>query len=336
MPVGTCGSVKGLTPAQLEDAGVEILLGNTYHLSQRPGDECIAKLGGLHRFMAWNRPILTDSGGFQIYSLESQRQIHDDGVAFRSTLDGQWMNLSPERAIAIQERLGADVIMCLDDCPPSRNVDSERVVEAVERTDRWAVRCRAAQTRSDQALFGIVQGGLDLRLRECSARRLVEQDFPGYAIGGLGVGESAEQMYAALDGTVPLLPSDKPRYLMGVGRPIDLVEGVARGIDMFDCVMPTRNGRNAMAFTCEGVIRLRNAQWACSELPLDPHCTCYTCRNFPRAYLRHLFQANEMLGPILTSLHNVAYYCRLMHEMRKAIHCGRFDELRRKIAGLSR
>lgn len=325
MPVGTRASVKGLTPDQLRSAGVTILLGNTYHLTLRPGDELVARMGGLHRFMGWDGPILTDSGGFQVFSLQDLRRISDEGVGFRSHIDGRWLELSPEKAIQIQENLGADIIMCFDECPPA---DAPKAVieAAVDRTTRWAERCKRAQTRQDQALFGIVQGGTDVELRARSAAGLLPLDFPGYAVGGLSVGESPAEMRATLDETVPLLPAEKPRYLMGVGRPIDLLEGVARGIDMFDCVMPTRNGRNATAFTSQGTVRLRNAVHAEDPGPLDPACTCYTCGNFSRAYLRHLFLVEEMLGPILVSLHNVAFYCQLMAKIRQSLEEGRFGE----------
>ncbi|MFO0946307.1 MAG: tRNA guanosine(34) transglycosylase Tgt [Planctomycetota bacterium] len=327
MPVGTRASVKGLTPDQLLSANVTMLLGNTYHLTLRPGDERIQRLGGLHKFMAWERPILTDSGGFQVFSLQELRVLGDDQVSFRSHIDGQWLHLSPEKAVEIQENLGADVIMCFDECPPA---DAPRAVieAAVDRTSRWAERCRLAQRRTDQALFGIVQGGIDPGLRAKSAEALVALDFPGYAIGGLSVGESPRQMQETLDVTTPLLPRTKPRYLMGVGRPVDMLEAVARGVDMFDCVMPTRNGRNATAFTSQGVVRLRNACHADDSSPLDPQCTCYTCKTFSRAYLRHLFLVEEMLGPTLVSLHNVAFYCQWMAGIRESLRQGRFAEYR--------
>lgn len=333
MPVGTLATVKGLTPQQLHEAGAKMVLANTYHLALRPGSEIIAQLGGLHRFMNWPGPILTDSGGFQVFSLARLSKLSDQQVVFRSHLDGSPLELSPERAIEIQEHLGADCIMCLDECPP-HDVGRERVIAAVDRTTRWAERCRNAQRRSDQALFGIVQGGTHLDLRARSAAPLVDLDFPGYAVGGLSVGEDPREMYATLDGTVPLLPAEKPRYLMGVGRPVDLVEAVSRGIDLFDCVMPTRNGRNAMAFTRRGPIRLRNRQFQLDTLPLDPECSCPVCRQFSRAYIRHLFLVNEMLGPILTSWHNIAYYQRLLREMRQAIAAGEGEAFRQlQLAG---
>jgi queuine tRNA-ribosyltransferase len=327
MPVGTIGSVKGLTPDQLRQAGVQMMLANTYHLALRPGAEIVADLGGLHRFTGWNGPMLTDSGGFQVFSLARLTKLSDEQVVFRSHIDGALLELSPERAIRIQELLGADCIMCLDECPP-HDVTDERLREAVDRTTGWAVRCREAHRRTDQALIGIVQGGTNRMLRERSAAALLPLDFPGYALGGLSVGEAPEQMYETLDWTVPLLPADRPRYLMGVGRPIDLVESVLRGIDLFDCVMPTRNGRNAMAFTHAGVLRMRNAVYQRDEGPLDPLCTCPVCRQFSRAYIRHLFLANEILGPVLLSWHNLAYYQQLLADLRQAIREKRAIEFR--------
>lgn len=327
MPVGTMGTVKGLTPWQLRDAGVRMVLANTYHLALRPGAEIVAELGGLHRFMAWDGPILTDSGGFQVFSLARLTRLDDEQVIFRSHIDGNTLELSPERAVRIQEQLGADCIMCLDECPP-HDVPEDRMRIAVDRTTRWAARCRAAQRRTDQALFGIVQGGTNRALREHSAEGLLPLDFPAYAIGGLSVGEPPDQMYATLDVTVPLLPADRPRYLMGVGRPVDLIEAVVRGVDLFDCVLPTRNGRNAMAFTHAGPLRLRNRAYQLDDRPLDPECGCPVCRQFSRAYLRHLFLVNEMLGPILVSWHNLAYYQTLLAELRQAIREGRSAEFR--------
>lgn len=323
MPVGTQGTVKGLTPAQLRDAGATIILGNTYHLTLRPGDALVAEMGGLHRFMAWDRPILTDSGGFQVFSLALKRKLNDHGVVFQSHIDGATLELSPERAVQIQENLGSDIAMCLDECPP-HGASPEAMREAVGRTIHWAERSRVAQRRPDQALFGIVQGGTDLALRAECARALVGLDFPGYALGGFSVGEPVADMHAALGGAAALLPEHKPRYLMGVGRPQDLLTGVAAGIDMFDCVMPTRNGRNALAFTAGGRLRLRNAVHKRDPAPLESGCPCYTCGTFSRAYLHHLFIADEMLGPTLLSLHNVAFYCRLMEQARAAIEAGQF------------
>lgn len=325
MPVGTQGTVKGLTPQQLRDAGATIILGNTYHLTLRPGDALVAEMGGLHRFMAWDRPILTDSGGFQVFSLALKRKLNDHGVVFQSHIDGATLELSPERAVEIQENLGSDIAMCLDECPP-HGASPEAMRAAVARTIHWAQRSRAAQRRPDQALFGIVQGGTDLALRAECARALVDLDFPGYALGGFSVGEPVADMHAALGGAAALLPEHKPRYLMGVGRPQDLLAGVAAGIDMFDCVMPTRNGRNALAFTSTGRLRLRNAVHKRDPAPLESGCPCYTCGTFSRAYLHHLFIADEMLGPTLLSLHNVAFYCRLMEQARAAIEARRFAE----------
>jgi queuine tRNA-ribosyltransferase len=327
MPVGTIGSVKGLTPDQLRQAGVQMVLANTYHLALRPGAEIIAELGGLHRFVGWDGPMLTDSGGFQVFSLAKLTRLDDEQVVFRSHIDGNLFELSPERAIRIQEQLGADCIMCLDECPP-HDVSEERLVQAVDRTTRWAVRCQAAQKRTDQALFGIVQGGTNIALRKRSAADLVPLDFPGYAVGGLSVGEAPALMYSTLDATVPLLPADRPRYLMGVGRPVDLVEAVLRGIDLFDCVLPTRNGRNATGFTHNGILRLRNQAYQRDDGPLDPLCTCPVCRQFSRAYIRHLFLVNEMLGPILLSWHNLAYYQQLLAGLRQAILENRAAEFR--------
>ncbi len=324
MPVGTCATVKGLTPEMVLGTGAQILLANTYHLAIRPGDELIATLGGLHKFMNWNLPILTDSGGFQVFSLAEMRKISDQGVSFRSHIDGALLELNPERAIRIQENLGSDIAMCLDECPPF-GCTPEHLKKAVMRTIDWSGRCLEAQTREDQLLFGIVQGGTDLSLREYCAKRLVELGFPGYALGGFSVGETPEQMAQALSPCADFLPEDKPRYLMGVGRPVDLLRAVASGIDMFDCVMPTRNGRNAMAFTHSGDSRLRNAKHRGSPEPLDPECGCYCCRNYTRGYLHHLFQTEEMLGPTLVSIHNLHFYADLMAGARSSIETGTFE-----------
>ena len=328
MAVGTKATVKGLTPEQVRATGTAMLLGNTYHLALRPGAELVARMGGLHRFMNWSGPILTDSGGYQVFSLQHRRTISDEGVRFRSHIDGDEMLLTPERAVQIQQELGADVMMCFDECPPA---DGERrlIERAVVRTTAWARRCRDAQTRPDQALFGIVQGGVDAALRRRSAEELVPLDLPGYAVGGLSVGETSEQMYATLDATVPHLPAGKPRYLMGVGYPADLVEAVGRGIDMFDCVLPTRNGRNAKAFTFAGTLNLKNAVHRDDPRPLDEAVPHPASRDYSRAYLRHLFLADEMLGPVLLSLHNLAFYQELMHRMRTAIADGAFPDWRR-------
>jgi queuine tRNA-ribosyltransferase len=317
MPVGTQGTVKGLDPGRLRETGAQMILANTYHLSLRPGEKIVAALGGLHAFMGWDGPILTDSGGFQVFSLADRMTLDESGARFRSHIDGAAVELTPERSIAIQEQLGSDVAMVFDHVvalPNSREV----VADAMRRSVRWAERCRAAATRDDQAQFAIVQGGLDAELRAESAEKLVAMDFVGYAIGGLSVGEPPPEMYAALDVTTPLLPRDRPRYLMGVGRPIDLLEGISRGVDLFDCVMPTRNGRNALAFTDAGQVRLRNQQYSSDREPLDPVCPCPACRH-SRGYLRHLFQAGEMLGPMLVSMHNLTYYQKLIAEARRAI-----------------
>ena len=327
MPVGTLATVKGILPEQLRSIGAQMVLANTYHLALRPGADVVAEMGGLHRFMNWPGPILTDSGGFQIFSLAQLRKLDDDQVVFRSHIDGSLLELSPEKAIEIQEKLGADCIMCLDECPP-HNAPEEQMKEAVERTTLWAKRCRDAHRRDDQALFGIVQGGTSRALREHSAAGLLPLDFPGYAVGGLSVGERPEEMYETLDWTVPLLPADRPRYLMGVGRPIDLIESVLRGIDLFDCVMPTRNGRNATAFTFSGRVRMRNLQYQRDPAPLDEECECLVCRQFSRAYLRHLFISGEMLGPILLSIHNLAHYQELLRRLRQAIRAGKAGEFR--------
>jgi queuine tRNA-ribosyltransferase len=323
MPVGTAGSVKGLTPEMVRDAGARIILGNTYHLALRPGDELIRDLGGLHTFMNWPGPILTDSGGFQVFSLAAQVQITDQGAKFRSHIDGTPLELTPERAVEIQQNLGSDIAMVLDECAPAQS-SPDVMRGAVRRSILWAERCKRQHARVEQALFAIVQGGLDIGLRADCARELVAMGFPGYALGGFSVGESPDAMHAALPVCAALLPEDKPRYLMGVGRPEDLLAAVAAGIDMFDCVMPTRNGRNALAFTRDGPIRLRNARHRRDRAPVESGCVCYCCANYSRAYLHHLFAADEMLGPTLLSLHNVAFYLRLMRESRAAIASGTF------------
>jgi queuine tRNA-ribosyltransferase len=328
MPVGTRASVKGVTPDQLAALGAGMILANSYHLALRPGDALIAELGGLHRFMSWSGPILTDSGGFQVFSLSDLRKITDDGAVFRSPVDGQVLELTPERAVAIQENLGSDIAMCLDECPPA-DANEETVRAAVRRSILWAKRCRDAQRRPDQSLFAIVQGGLNLALRQECAEELAKLDFPGYALGGFGVGEPPEKMHSALPACAALLPAGKPRYLMGVGMPEDILAAVAAGIDMFDCVLPTRNGRNASAFTRSGPLRLRNAGHRRDSAPLESDCQCLTCRQFSRAYLHHLFQADEMLGPTLLSIHNLAFYLRLMAEIREAIRTGRLTEYTR-------
>jgi queuine tRNA-ribosyltransferase len=323
MPVGTQGTVKGLTPEMVREAGARIILGNTYHLALRPGDELVRDMGGLHRFMHWDGPILTDSGGFQVFSLAGQVKVTDRGAKFKSHIDGSPLELTPERAVEIQQNLGSDIAMVLDECPPA-DAAREVVRGAVRRSVLWAERCKRHHTRPDQAQFAIVQGGLNLDLRAECARELVGLDFPGYALGGFSVGEAPEAMHAALPACAACLPEHKPRYLMGVGRPQDLLAGVAAGIDMFDCVMPTRNGRNALAFTGDGPIRLRNAKHRRDAGPVASDCACYCCRHYSRAYLHHLFAADEMLGPTLLSLHNLAFYLRLMAEARTAVLEGRF------------
>ena len=329
-PVGTQATVKAMQPRDLRELGATLVLANTYHLYLRPGDELIRDLGGLHRFMAWDGPILTDSGGFQVFSLSDTRRIDADGVTFKSHLDGSSHRFTPERSIAIQENLGADIIMMFDECPPPNEYDYVR--QSLGRTHAWAERCLAAKTRPDQALFGIVQGGVFRDLREQSAEFLIGLDLPGYAIGGLAVGESKAEMHAALEWLHPVLPADKPRYLMGVGAPEDLVNGVLRGIDIFDCVLPTRIARNGAALVGGrgdrkgGRINLRNAQYTADPSPLDPTCTCSTCAQFSRAYLRHLVMANEILAHILLTTHNLHFLLRLMDDLRKAIRKGTLVE----------
>lgn len=316
-PVGTAATVKALTPAQLHELGAQLVLSNTYHLYLRPGDDLVRDLGGLHRFMQWPGPILTDSGGFQVFSLSDTRKIDDDGVTFKSHLDGSLHRFTPERSIAIQENLGADIIMAFDECPPPLDRAYNEI--ALRRTHAWAERCVAAKTRADQALFGIVQGGVFADLRAESARFLTGLDLPGYAIGGLAVGESKPEMHAALDVVEPHLPAHKPRYLMGVGSPEDLVNGVARGVDIFDCVLPTRLARNSAALTRTGRLNMGNAVYARDPGPIEDGCACYACRNFSRAYVRHLMRAGEILGAVLLTLHNVHLLLTMMREMRAAI-----------------
>lgn len=323
MPVGTRAAVRALTPEQVAQTGAQILLCNTYHLLLRPGPELIDSMGGIQRFMGWHRPVLTDSGGYQVFSLADRRRVDDDAVIFQSHLDGAVIRLSPEVATHVQEHIGADIAMVLDECPPLP-AEPDQLRGAVDRTVAWARRCRAAHRRPNQALYGIVQGGLDVGLREHCLRELLRESFDGYALGGLAVGESTEQMWSFLDAFADRLPADRPRYLMGVGAPADLVVSVAAGIDQFDCVLPTRNGRKGYAFTSTGVIRLRNAVHRDAETPLDPNCSCYTCRSFSRAYLRHLFMSQEQLGGGLVSLHNLTFYQQLMDQVRAAIRAGTF------------
>jgi len=326
IPVGTQATVKALAPRNLREVGASIVLANTYHLYLRPGPEVIARLGGLHGFMGWEEPLLTDSGGFQVFSLTDLRKVDGDGVTFRSHLDGSLHRLTPEKAVAIQEQLGADIIMCLDECPePADRAYNET---ALARTHAWAARCCEAQTRNDQALFGIVQGGIFPDLRQASAEHISGLDFPGFGIGGLSVGESKEDMHRMLEATIPCLPEEKPRHLLGVGAPEDLFEGVARGVDSFDCVLPTRMARNGAVLTPTGRINLRNACHTDDAAPIVEGCACYTCRNFSRAYLRHLIMAREILGLHLTTLHNLYFTLDLMHRMRKAILAGTFSTLK--------
>lgn len=322
-PVGTQASVKAITPAQLHQLDASLVLSNTYHLYLRPGDELIAEMGGLHRFMNWPRPILTDSGGYQVFSMAETREIDDDGVTFKSYIDGSIHRFTPEKSIAIQENLGADIIMAFDECaPPYDRAYNER---AVARTHAWAERCLQAKTRSDQALFGIVQGGIFPDLRQESAEFITALDLPGSAIGGLSVGETKQEMNAMLEVLDPILPEAKPRYLMGVGAPVDLVNGVARGMDIFDCVLPTRLARHNAAMTRDGRLNLVNASFAKDSRPIDKTCTCYTCQNFSRAYLRHLIAAKEMLSATLLSIHNLHTLLQLGRDMRQAILEGKFD-----------
>jgi queuine tRNA-ribosyltransferase len=326
MPVGTQGTVKGITPELLASTGAQCILANTYHLHLRPGPEVVAALGDLHRFMGWPGPILTDSGGFQVFSLGHINTIDDSGVRFKSHIDGSEVFLTPEASMRTQNLLGADIIMAFDQCPPG-DAPGEVQRVAFERTMKWIERCLKAHERAgEQGLFGIVQGGTDLDLRAECAKRLVGLDLPGYALGGLAVGEGFAAMERVLKATTPLLPEGKPRYLMGVGFPRDIVAGVLAGIDMFDCVMPTRNGRNAYAFTASGPLRLRNAGLARDTGPMEEGCDCYGCRVFTRGAVRHYFQAGEMLGPILVSLHNVRFYQRLMADLRRAIAEGTLAE----------
>ena len=317
-PVGTQATVKAVLPRDLKELQASLVLANTYHLYLRPGDDLVRDMGGLHTFMQWPGPILTDSGGFQVFSLAEINRIDDDGVTFRSHIDGSTHRFDPETSMRIQQNLGADIIMCFDQCATPR--DRDVLENAVARTSRWAQRCRDAHPDdSRQALFGIVQGGIFEDLRAQSARTLLEIGFPGYAVGGLAVGETKEEMYRTLDFTVPMLPADKPRYLMGVGEPDDLIEGIARGIDIFDCVIPTRLARHGTAMTSEGRINMRNLTYARDQSPLDPNCTCYTCQNFSRAYLRHLVKAKEILSHMLLSLHNIHFLIQHVQAMRAAI-----------------
>jgi queuine tRNA-ribosyltransferase len=330
MPVGTQATVKAMSPEELKDIGAQIILSNTYHLFLRPGHELVREAGGLHSFMNWDRPILTDSGGFQVFSLSSLRKITEEGVEFRSHLSGEKLFLSPEKAIEIENALGADIIMAFDECPPYP-ATKEYLKDSLERTFRWLQRCKNAHNRMhDQALFGIVQGGMDRELRKLSADQITSVDLPGYAIGGLSVGEPKPLMYEVLEYTTPLLPKDKPRYLMGVGSPDDLFEGVERGVDMFDCVLPTRIARNGTVMTSVGKVVIRNAKYAKDFSKLDPNCDCYTCRNYSRAYIRHLLKADEIFGLRLTTIHNLYFLLNLMQGIRDAIEQDRFLEYKKE------
>ena len=328
MPVGTLGTVKAAAPEELKALGTQILLGNTYHLHLRPGDELIHKLGGLHRFMNWDGPILTDSGGFQVFSLAKLLKREEEGVVFRSHIDGRKVKLTPESSIAIQQNLGSTIMMCFDEClelPAER----EKVQRSLELTSRWATRCKDART-TDQALFGIIQGGGEEDLREESLQQLQEIGFDGYAIGGLSVGESNEEMYRVTRHIAPRMPSDLPRYLMGVGEPRDLLEGVEAGVDMFDCVLPTRNARNGSLFTSQGKVSIKQARFREDPEPLDPECQCDTCQHYSRAYLRHLYLSGEILGMRLNTLHNLHFFLNLMKNARNAILENRFAAFKKE------
>jgi len=321
MPVGTAGTVKGITPAQLREVGAEIILANTYHLMLRPGVDAIEGIGGLHKFMGWDGPILTDSGGYQVFSLSSLTRIDDDGVEFASHIDGAKVYLDAEGATKIQNRLGCDIAMCLDQCP-AFGCERAELERAVDRTIRWAKRCKDAHGNKKQMLFGIVQGGIDLAMRQRCSADLVKMNFDGYAMGGLAIGEGHKNMIRTVGHTASFLPEDKPRYLMGVGMPADIIAAVMAGVDMFDCVLPTRNGRNAYAFTMNGPLRMRNNEHITDAGPIERECDCYACGQFSRAAIRHFFNVGEMMGPILTTIHNLRFYQRLMSEIRRRIEKG--------------
>ena len=328
MPVGTQGTVKSMTPAELEKAGAQIILSNTYHLFLRPGPDLMRKFGGLHRFMDWKGPILTDSGGFQVYSLAAIRKVRDEGVTFRSHLDGSSHFLSPEIAIEVQRVLGSDIMMCLDECPPYP-AEYKEVERALVRTARWAKRSRQCEINPGQALFGIIQGGIYPELRKKGVEDIVSLGFDGYALGGLSVGEPKPAMMETVACSAPLLPSGSPRYLMGVGTPEDIVEAISYGMDLFDCVIPTRSARHGLLFTNEGNVVIKNARFRDDDSPLDRLCDCYACRNFSRAYLRHLFIAREILAIILNTIHNLRFYMSLMERARQAIGEGAYGDFRR-------
>ncbi|MEN6330811.1 MAG: tRNA guanosine(34) transglycosylase Tgt [Smithella sp.] len=327
MPVGTQATVKSLTPEQIRTCGAQIILGNTYHLYLRPGHETIKKMGGLHTFMNWPGPILTDSGGFQVYSLGKLRKITDDGVIFRSHIDGSKHFLTPQKALEIQEALGSDIMMCLDECTPYPATYAQ-TQKSLALTMQWAKLCKEAKNNSEQALFGIVQGGTYLDLRRQAVEEILPIDFDGYALGGVSVGEPKEIMYAIAETIPPLLPEDKPRYLMGVGTPEDIVYGVSCGIDMFDCVIPTRSARHGLLFTNSEKIVIKNARFREDDAPIDETCDCYTCRNFSRAYLRHLYIAGEILAMVLNTIHNVHYYMRLLEQIRAALEKNSFIQFK--------
>jgi queuine tRNA-ribosyltransferase len=333
MPVGTQATVKTMTPEELISVGSQIILSNTYHLYLRPGHELIAEAGGLHKFMNWPGPILTDSGGFQVFSLGDLRKIEDGGVSFRSHIDGSLHFISPEKAMEIQRSLGSDIAMTFDECT-AYPCSEQEAAEAVRRTTLWAERCAQVEMQEHQSVFGIIQGNVYRHLREKSAREIISLDFPGYAVGGLSVGEPKDLMYQVLDYTVPLMPREKPRYLMGVGSPDCLVEGIRRGIDMFDCVLQTRIARNGTVFTSAGRITVRNAEYRRDFSPLDRKCSCYTCRNYSRAYIRHLLNVNEVLGIRLTTIHNLHFTISLVKELRSAIIEGCFEEKAEEIKGV--
>jgi len=325
MPVGTYGTVKAMTPEELTGLGAEIILGNTFHLMLRPGTEIIRLHGDLHDFMHWQKPILTDSGGFQVYSLSKMRKITEQGVLFNSPVDGRKIELTPEYSMQVQKELGSDIVMIFDECTPYPATEKE-AMESMQLSLRWADRCKTAHQGNDSALFGIVQGGMYEALRHESAEGLTALDFNGYAIGGLSVGEPMEERNDVLDFTVPKLPGDKPRYLMGVGRPEDIIESVRRGIDMFDCVIPTRHARTGFIYTSKGILKIRNSRYQDDTRPLDENCQCYTCQNYSRAYVRHLDKCHEILGSRLTTIHNLFYYQKLMKDIRTAIENDRFDD----------
>mgnify|MGYP006291456817 CR=1 FL=1 len=329
MPVGTQATVKAMSPEELKEIQVEIILGNTYHLYLRPGHELIKRAGGLHEFMNWDKPILTDSGGFQVFSLSDLREIKEEGVYFQSHIDGSRHFISPEKSIEIQNALGSDIVMAFDECPPEPS-NYDYVKNSLERTVRWAERSKEAMNNDKQSLFGIIQGGIFKDLREESVKKMTDIGFPGYAVGGLSVGEAKEDMLDTLDFTVPLMPEDKPRYLMGVGTPEDLIEGVMRGIDMFDCVMPTRIARHGSIFTSDGRITIRNATYKEDFTAPDPDCNCYVCQNYTRAYIRHLLKRNEILGVRLTTYHNLYFFIDLMNKIKKAISNENFLSFRKK------